>query len=91
MPGCSANNCNVRDNNQFKLIKVPTDEERRIKWNIYLEENGRSCPPAKNYWLCERHFAFEVDDKRILTRAKDPTIPKTEWMSVVSNKIKYLR
>ena len=58
MPGCSVSDCNIRDKNGYKLIKVPTDEDKRLQLNKYLIENGRSCPPARNYWICERHFGF---------------------------------
>lgn len=86
MPGCSVDNCTVKHNGKCKLIKVPTNEARKIKWNAYLVENGRNCPPAKNYWICERHFAFHEDMNGNLSRADNPSIPKSIWSSLVNNK-----
>lgn len=89
MPGCIYVNCNSRSNKTFKLIKVPTEEERRSKWDVYLVENGRNYPSAKKYWVCERNFDFYEEMSGNLIRAKDPSLPQTVWINVVRDRINF--
>lgn len=84
MPGCSVNDCNSRDGGKFKLLRVSRVQEKKNEWVKYLITSGRNWPVSNSFFICERHFEFELDKNGHYVRHPHPTVPKEIWLNIVS-------